>query len=161
MLKFGVEVRGLRQLQRNFARSRKIVEVEMRRGLEMIVRKIQAEAARYPPPPPASTYRRTGTLGRSIVGEVKGLGREMRGIVGSSIPYAQYVISEKKQAWMHRGRWQTLEALKRKYADEIRAVFALAGTRIAAALVGGAGRAWFRRRWEGAKGKLPKAPRVR
>ena len=75
------------------------------------------------------TYRRTGLLGRSItsmagggpqaLSRVRSLGGRVVGIWGSAVRYAKYVIGEKDQAWMHLGRWYTLQGLIRKNRSEL------------------------------------------
>ena len=61
----------------------------------------------YPGPPPGSSYRRTGTLGRRWttrpIREGNAVGRE----VGNNTSYAALVQSDELQAIVHRGRWQT------------------------------------------------------
>ncbi len=61
----------------------------------------------YPPAPPASTYVRTGTLGRrwttKPIREAGAVGRE----VGNNTDYGPFVQSDELQATVHRGRWQT------------------------------------------------------
>ena len=64
-------------------------------------------------------YKRTGILGASInsmAGEAPGalsrvepLGSGVKGVVGTSIKYGPYVISNKRQARIHQGRWWTLQ----------------------------------------------------
>jgi hypothetical protein len=89
----------------------------------------QGKLPSYPPPPPASTYRRTGTLGRSIttlagsdpyaLSTVKPLGGEVQGIIGTKLSYAPYVIDEERQAEAHKGRWWTLQGVVRGLQDTI------------------------------------------
>jgi hypothetical protein len=78
----------------------------------------------YPPVPPESTYRRTGTLSRTLgssegggqtggqpdVFEVKSGQGWVTGTFGTNLEYARYVIGDagSEQAWMHRGWWWTL-----------------------------------------------------
>jgi hypothetical protein len=78
----------------------------------------------YPAPPAGSTYRRTGTLGRSLTTSVKSLsGNEVAGYLGTKTVYAPYVIDEKRQAWMHRGRWWTLQGVVGKAAAGVKRIF--------------------------------------
>lgn len=64
---------------------------------------------KYPEPPPDSTYRRTGTLAREIATEVRDVSGTKAAVIGSPTHYAPYVIDENAQAWMHVGRWWTLQ----------------------------------------------------
>lgn len=64
----------------------------------------------YPPKRPGQTYRRTLTLGRTWtfnIGEIVSSRSRVRGSVWNPTPYAQWVQSDQRQAWMHRGRWTT------------------------------------------------------
>lgn len=55
-------------------------------------RYVQAKAAKYPAKADSSTYKRTGTLGRSItVSQPQATGNALYVEVGTNIPYARYV----------------------------------------------------------------------
>ena len=73
----------------------------------------------YPPPPSASTYVRTGTLGRRWttrpIREANAVGRE----VGNNTDYGPQVQSDELQATVHRGRWQTDAQVLRREAPAI------------------------------------------
>lgn len=85
---------------------------------------VHGQVPPYPSPPPTSTYRRTGTLGRSISTRVASLsGNEVAGYIGTATVYAPYVIDEDRQAWMHRGRWWTLQQVVLNAADGVRRIF--------------------------------------
>ena len=84
----------------------------------------------YPAPPADSTYRRTGTLGRRITTDVKTIGTQIVGMIGNDVVYAPYVISDEKladgrgpQAWMHEGRWWTLQNVVRKAQQGITDIY--------------------------------------
>jgi len=83
----------------------------MPRALDEAVAYVVAHIPPYPPANPDSRYRRTGTLGRSITGEVRSPGGRYIGVVGTDVVYAPWVISSERvagrgpQAYMHRGRW--------------------------------------------------------
>lgn len=68
-------------------------------------------------------YRRTNTLGRSIttfkgsegaLSEARATGTNIVGVIGTAIPYAQYVVGDAdKQARIHKGYWwQLIEKIK-------------------------------------------------
>ncbi|MQC27048.1 MAG: hypothetical protein DWG76_06345 [Chloroflexi bacterium] len=81
---------------------------------------VHQEIPAYPPPPPLSHYRRTGTLGRTIttmmgagdpnaLSRVEALAIAVKGFIGTRLKYAPWVIDEKRQVKAHRGRWYTLQ----------------------------------------------------
>jgi len=84
---------------------------------------VHSQVPPYPAPPPASTYRRTGTLGRTVTTmqgsepsalsrvEVSTLGGIVVGVIGTRLEYAPFVISEGNQAKVHAGRWWTLQGV--------------------------------------------------
>lgn len=75
--------------------------------------RIVAELRPYPPEPPNSSYRRTGTLGKRWTFVVRRSLFGMKTIVGNNTIYGPYVQSAERQAWMHKGRWITdAEALE-------------------------------------------------
>lgn len=97
-----------------------------RRGVEQALLFVHGSLPGYPPPPPGSRYRRTGMLGKSITTRVEEGRRKITGIIGTALRYAPYVISTTRtrdgrgpQAWMHRGRWWTLQDEVRARKDDI------------------------------------------
>ncbi len=118
---------------------RKLGKIEGLKQLEPAMRDavalIQGAITKYPAPPPNSTYRRTWTLGRSwttkvtrspLLGQVgTALGKEGPG-------YARYVQDRDMQAWMHVGRWQTIQDVAEKLADQVQAIFDRAINRLLA-----------------------------
>lgn len=93
---------------------------------------VHSSVPSYPAPPASSTYRRTGTLGRSlIIGnmgagnilEIKDTGIGIEGRFGTRLHYAQYVIGETTQAWMHRGRWWTMADLRQRAEPKVQKLF--------------------------------------
>jgi hypothetical protein len=98
-----IDIRGLEDVVNGLSK----LDGRMRRTMGLIAKgvgfEIKNELQVYPPPPPNSSYRRTGTLGRTW--HVKRQGSNA--VVGNPTPYAPYVQSESQQAWMHEGRWQT------------------------------------------------------
>jgi len=83
----------------------------------------------YPPPPPGSKYRRTMRLGQSItslastnpdsLSKVEPMFGGVRGIIGTNVSYAHFVIKEGEQAAVHQGRWWTLERVIEGLRDKI------------------------------------------
>jgi hypothetical protein len=77
---------------------------------------MERELKIYPPPPPRSTYVRTGRLGSSWNSSVSG----NSGILQTNVSYAIWVQNAQHQAWMHRGRWRnTDDAVVRRLEPEI------------------------------------------
>ena len=80
---------------------------------------LRADLRKYPPPPPDSTYRRTGTLGKSWTKKVSGGPAGWLAGVGSRLGYAPYVQDEARQAKVHQGRWQTVQSVAKDRRDEV------------------------------------------
>ena len=73
----------------------------------------------YPPEPPESTYTRTMKLYDKWTKAVTM--SPLQAIVGNAIAYGPYVQDPDKQAWMHRGRWQTTKdvALRKEFTIKL------------------------------------------
>ena len=80
---------------------------------------LRNEMRRYPPPPPGSTYRRTGTLGKSWTQKVTGGRGGWLAVIGSFLNYAPYVQDAGRQAAVHRGRWQTIQSVAETKREEV------------------------------------------
>lgn len=84
---------------------------------------VQSNIPPYPSPPPDSTYRRTGQLGRSLTAmqgrNPDALSRVEStlfgdvGYVGTRTKYSPYVVDQDRQARVHKGRWYTLQQVLR------------------------------------------------
>jgi hypothetical protein len=100
----------------------------LRLGLEDGGTLLYRDLTDYPAPPPGSTYVRTRTEGRSwSKSPVFGAGPDMSIEVGSSghiAPYNIYVQNEPTQARIHKGRWPTIQGVRRDREGDIRAMFA-------------------------------------
>lgn len=79
--------------------------------MEISIRRMQARLMTYPAPPPSSTYRRTGTLGRRWQVE----GGNMRWVLGNNTVYGPEVEGEQQTAVHKRTGWPTTELVA---ADE-------------------------------------------
>lgn len=109
---------------------KKEIEAVINKGLYLL----QAGAADYPPPPPGSTYRRTGTLGRlwtSAQHQIRVSGNALEGRIGNATPYGPYVQSQAKQAAIHQGRWKTIEQIMKEAEPEINELLDQAGANLA------------------------------
>ena len=132
-----IEVQGLKEALRMLEQGQRGVERELRDAVNRVLLMLQDRIAKYPPPPAGSTYRRTGTLGRrwtTAQPHIFVQRRMIEGVIGNNTEYAPYVQSRSMQAWMHRGRWQTIEDVVERSRDEAQRILEGAVTR---ALEGG------------------------
>jgi hypothetical protein len=91
-------------LRRRGVRVLDVIEGPLDRGAI----RIEAAMKVYPPKPPGSTYRRTGTLGRRwTTRPIRSANEVGREVGNKTVPYAPLVQSEELQARFHRGRWLT------------------------------------------------------
>lgn len=110
-------------LDRTLAHLERIGEIPAAMGgtMKEAVLYVHSQVPPYPAPPVGSTYRRTGTLGRTVTTmqgsepsalsrvEVSALGGNVVGIIGTRLDYGPEVISEGEQIRVHAGRWWTLQ----------------------------------------------------
>ncbi len=131
---------GLDKVQAKYARIAANARKTFYDATKEAVLYAQSQIPPYPPPPPDSSYRRTGTLGRSITAFSGGHPQSLTrvdvtpfgsiGIIGTNVSYAGYVIDEHEQAYMHRGRWWTLQGVIRKARAGIVKIYARAARRL-------------------------------
>jgi hypothetical protein len=125
-----LEVRGLDEVIRRFGNRRNVTE-PIAKALDKTVKLIQRGVTTYPPRPPESTYRRTGTLGRSFTTRVD-RGR-LEGRAGTRLAYAPYVIGDGTQAaWMRH--WKTIGKVGEEALPRIEGFFVVAVDEIAQGL---------------------------
>lgn len=117
---------GLEKLDKKLKRIKRDVRPELEAATDEALGYVHSTVPGYPPPPPLSTYRRTGTLGRSITTEVKSIGRQVVGAIGTNLVYSPWVISKEElldgrgpQAEVHEGRWWTLQGVVERAKDEV------------------------------------------
>ena len=101
-----IRIEGVDKLMRKFNSLQQIHDI-LRPPMQRSVMILQADLAKYPAKRPNSSYVWTGTLGRSWTPRVRPEGDRLVGRVGTKVIYAPFVQSEKFQARIHRGRWQT------------------------------------------------------
>lgn len=117
---FKIEIRGLDHLNGKLSRIQNQIGPTLFKATDRAVKYVHSTVPPYPPPHPESGYVRTGTLGRKIHTEVRPIGKESIGLIGTDVIYAPWVISDEAvgdrgpQAWMHEGRWYTLQEVVRK-----------------------------------------------
>jgi hypothetical protein len=116
-----VKIVGLRKLQYKIGKLQREQKPMLVRATQKALIHVNSTIPKYPAKPSGSTYRRTGTMGRSFTTEVKQFFSEIVGVIGNPIEYAPWVISEVEvpgiggpQADHHRGRWYTLQDVVRK-----------------------------------------------
>lgn len=132
MGEISVEIHGDEELIAKYKRIEEQMPGNMRGLMVKSVIYAQSQIPAYPSPPAGSTYRRTGTLGRTVTAfpgvagptgiggsggdnggqpltRVESIAGGVRGVVGGRLSYMPYVIDEGQQAYMHRGRWWTLQ----------------------------------------------------
>jgi hypothetical protein len=114
MASIEVEVKGLSEIIKALEGGAEGIRKAAQRGMAKSVAFGQAFLAEYPPAPPGSSYRRTGTLGRSWTTRVLDRGSEVHGLIGNNVPYSFEVQDADRQAPVHRGRWQTVQDLTRE-----------------------------------------------
>ena len=120
-------------IEKLMAKLKKLSAPELTRELEKTTRKavlyVHGQVPNYPPAPAGSIYKRTGDLGKRIGTEVKTMGTDVVGLIGSPTPYSPWVISDEAvgsvgpQAWMHKGRWYTLQGVVKKAQDVVNRFF--------------------------------------
>lgn len=128
-----IEVRGLKEIIARFGKLPQKVQQALRVNMEASLHTLTENVPPYPEKSDSSTYRRTGTLGRTLgssmeggasgekpsIFEVKSLGSGVAGRWGTKTEYAPYVIGETEQAWMHKGRWWTVKVVAEKAKEKI------------------------------------------
>jgi len=120
-----LEIKGMDKLSKELGRIGTEIKPALVQATRRAILYVHSEVPPYPPPPPLSTYRRTEKMGASISTEVRELGSTIVGVIGTPIVYAPWVISDQAvgkrgpQAWMHKGRWWTLQGVVMKAKDVI------------------------------------------
>ena len=122
-----IEVKGLQELINKVGRITPEIQRAMDKTMEASLNTLHENVPSYPRKPEASSYIRTGTLGKSIgmnnakptVYSIKGSGAKIEGRFGTDLSYAKYVIDPDRQAYMHRGRWWTTENIVKASKSKI------------------------------------------
>jgi hypothetical protein len=111
---------------------------------------LQENVPPYAPERAGQTYQRTERLGRSLgsgfgggassgkpdIFEVSISGNAVEGRFGTRVGYAEYVIGEGTQAWMHAGRWWTVKKIVNSAMKTISGIWSAVGERIGAYILG-------------------------
>lgn len=100
--------------------------------------RLQNDMATYPPTRPGQRYIRgrgstnaqgrvtrltSQNLGKRWTSRVRATGNGLEGELGNNTSYGPFVQDSERQAWMHRGRWQTDEDAAEQNEAAIRADF--------------------------------------
>lgn len=105
------------------------VQVALGNAVQLSLDLLLARVTQYPPPPPNSTYVRGGpgsqNLGQKWTVQVERFSDGVEGIIGNNVTYGPYVQSRDMQAWMHQGRWDTIEDIAEDELDMIGRIFAM------------------------------------
>ena len=132
-----IEITGLKELRERFAQFPDKFNKAVLKTLEAVLFILSGAVPPYPPRPPDSTYRRTGTLGRKLgsaeaggatmlpadIWEVHQLGEgSYRAEWGTRLSYAPYVIGTFEQAG-HMGHWWTIAVVARNASPKIAEAF--------------------------------------
>lgn len=125
-----VSLRGFREFDGKIARLNGELTDAMKKATEKAVLYVHSKVPAYPPTRPRQSYIRTGDLGRSITTEVKSISGGFQGSIGTNKVYAPWVISDRSlsdgrgpQAWMHKGRWWTLQGVVKDNVDGVIEIF--------------------------------------
>lgn len=113
-----IKIEGLERIGKRLEKIGSI-KTELLETTDRAIKYVHSQVPPYPSMRSGQRYVRTGTLGRSIGTEVRTMGASVVGTIGTNIVYAPWVISSEKQAWMHVGRWWTLQGIMRKARDGI------------------------------------------
>lgn len=112
----------------------------MGRGMDRLMEGVQ----KYPQALPTSRYHRRYWLGKSLTTRtdpnsrtrVSDIPGGVEGRWGTKLSYARWVVDEGRQAWMHRGRWWTLQGESQRLFPKVAQEFQQAANRIAQRLDG-------------------------
>jgi hypothetical protein len=136
-----METRGLQEIIQRMQKYPEKLKEGLTAALDAALLILWENVPPYPPPPEGSTYRRTGTLGKTLgtsdgggqsgkpdIYTVKPLGSaNFEAHFGTNLDYAPYVIGDKTQAWMHKGRWWIMRDVATAAKTKITNVFRMLG----------------------------------
>lgn len=141
-----IEVRGLDEIIQRMEKYPAELHAGMETTMEASLLVLHENVPPYPQRPQESSYRRTGTLGRTLgssmsggkldqpdIFEVFALGTSVEGRFGTALEYAPYVIGDGTQA-EHMGHWWTISAIAQRATAKITRLWQLLGEKMAAFL---------------------------
>jgi hypothetical protein len=145
-----IEVKGLSEIVERMKQYPQKVNESLRVTLQAALLVLWESVPPYPQADETSTYRRTGTLGRSLgsgmeggksggqpdIYQVYSLGSAWEAKFGSNLDYAPYVIGDgDDQAWMHY-RWWRVSVIKERAEAKVQKLFDVLGDKMAKFLEG-------------------------
>jgi len=141
-----IEITGLEELTRRFrafpGRLRKAMDITMLAAITTLWENVPP----YPAKPTDSTYRRTGTLGKTLgvdmsgkksgepqIFKVRTMGSgSLEGVFGTNLKYAPFVIGERSQTKAHRAnKWWTILTIAKNASAKIVREFNLMADKLA------------------------------
>lgn len=131
-----IKVVGLDELMRRMAAMPEKVDEGMQEAMSQTLLVMSESIPGYPEPPQNSSYRRTGTLGRTLGSSFEGgksgtpaiyavekIGYSWEGRFGTNLNYAPWVVGDNTQAKAHKGRWWVLSSVAEKAMPKIERVW--------------------------------------
>jgi hypothetical protein len=138
---FDIDIQGMDALLQALKNEPDITAAILERASAIALLGLIPDLADYPPPPPKSTYRRTGTLGRTWTAALPSFQTIESGFessIGNATPYASDVQGTDMQSPVHRNRWKTDTDVIHNHATEINHIFEVAAQDMADAIDGAA-----------------------
>lgn len=81
------------------------------------------QATTYPPERPGQRYRRTFKLRNSWKREQVLSGSVLGKVSSQGVAYSRYVMDAERQAWMHQGRWKTVQDISAEQEEPVRRIY--------------------------------------
>jgi hypothetical protein len=115
------------------ARTNDRIDAAIRLSMDDATKLLLREVKTYPATRPGQRYTRTRTLAKSWDKEITDSGLETIGrvysnganmVTRSGLPYSRYVQDRDYQAYMHVGRWSTVQDIAERNTEQIQAMFA-------------------------------------
>lgn len=128
---------GLEGLQAALEQMPEAIGSETEQAIDRALMLAQGKLAVYPPAIPFSRYRRTGLLGQLWAGATHRIRRVtmgsrlfVEGSIQNARPGIERVQNEDDQAWVHQGRWRTVQQILADVQPEVDRLLQQAGDRV-------------------------------
>ncbi len=130
----GMKIKGLDKLNQKMNKLGSSIQPMLQDTTMKAVLYVHSKVPNYPPAPAGSTYRRTLTLFRTIttlmgsypdaLSRVESLFGMVRGIVGTKLNYAGFVIDETQQTNTHKNNgWWVLQKVVLSLKSDIKKIY--------------------------------------